>query len=104
MSGREPRPAFEKAQSQLNQATNRLAAGVLSLDQSRHRCLALGGRYDDLAARMAGQHPSLQGPAARLGELFHDLEAALGRLSGSVEALTAMAGRVADEAAEAAQA
>ena len=96
MSSCGPGHQLEQAGRSLGEATDRLAGEVLGLDGERGNCLRLATHYDDFARRMRQTYPSLAGPAARLGELFKDLEALLGRLSTRAEELTASGGRLAD--------
>ncbi len=92
-------PDIGGVQIQLNDAADRLASTVLVLDEDRRDCTDLAGRYKDLSGRMAQEYPSLAGPAAKLGELFTNLDAVLRRLSCRTEELTASAGRLADQVA-----
>jgi hypothetical protein len=99
MSSSDSGRGLEQARLDLDEATDTLAGGVIDLDGERGSCLCLADRHADFAGRVGGTYPSLAGPAARLGELFRDLETLLGRLSTQAEELTALGGNLADRLA-----
>ena len=76
---------LQSAATKLDDATASLGQGILGLDEGRSRCGHMANRYDDFASRMESTYPSLAGPAARLGELFRELDEAMGRLSARTE-------------------
>ena len=53
---------------------------------------------EDLSARMREEHPSLAGPAARLAELWRDLDAVLARLTAEGEQVIVAGDGLADRA------
>lgn len=85
---------LDLAVMELDSASGELVQGVFGLDGSRSHCGALAGHYADFARRTASTYPSLAGPAGRLGGLFLELDAALGRLSATTEELVASADRL----------
>ena len=91
--------ALRAAGRQLSDAADYLAGRLLDLDQSRGTCLQLAERYRDFAHRASEEHPSLAAPAARLAELWGDLDAALARVSATTEDLASASGRTADAVA-----
>jgi hypothetical protein len=99
MALNDPDIDLDRLQRQLDAAADRLAGTVFGLDEGREDCIRLADRYEDFAGRMAVEYPLLAGPAARLGELFIDLNEVLGRLSKTTEELTASAGLLADRVA-----
>lgn len=68
----------------------------MGLDGSRAHCGGLSGHYADFAARIGPDYPALAAPAARLSELFAELDRALGRLSATTEDLLVCADRTLD--------
>ena len=84
---------------QLSDATDHLAGHLLDLDQSRGTCLQLAERYREFAHRASDEYPSLAAPAARLAELWGNLDAALARMLATTGDLVCASGRRADAVA-----
>lgn len=87
-----------RAGDRLSDAVGGMASTVLGMDSERARCSDLADRYEDLSARMQSEHPSLAGPAARLAELWRELDAALGRLTAQSEQVIVAGDGLADRA------
>jgi hypothetical protein len=87
-----------RAGDRLSEAVGGMASTVLGMDSERARGARLADRYEDLSARTRDEYPSLAGPAARLAELWRELDAALGRLTAQSEQVIVAGDGLADRA------
>ncbi|MCU4183940.1 DUF677 domain-containing protein [Acidiferrimicrobium sp. IK] len=82
---------------ELSKSVDRLTHTVTELDEESSHCSGLADRYEDFAARMADEYPSLAGPAAQLAVLFRELEVALDRLNATNASVIRDGGSLADD-------